>query len=347
MQSATEAVTTLMFEIVQPSNVLPTVLWEGFSIIHGIRRAWRLYNQAEKFSNPENLFTILADQGIATIIGGNKSLQFGAQCLMVLRCASDCADGYQEVSRVYQEFLDVMNNQYPLLEEEPWIKQTDSQLISPLALHQVKSTLKNNAQHIERVAGSFFEVVGKFFVLSMHMLEATDSFSCDYSAEEVASNLKKLKPRLLDNTECLLEKIKKDRLLVEKLLQLYSIKDEDSQAAIDTLIESLEAAVQKANAINEEIDQIDNDTTNLVIRAGKEVLFSAFSVLGITSYMPDSLRLPTPNTTPKKETYARYIPDRLITRLDAPKQKVNKPVKREPPPEKLSEKQIQLLNQIM
>ncbi|MBA3237757.1 MAG: hypothetical protein H0T62_05315 [Parachlamydiaceae bacterium] len=355
MGFATDAVKNLMFEIVPVSNVLPEVLWNGFSVIHNVQRSWILYRQAEKYSDPANYFNILQDQGVGIIIRNNDALKFGAQCLMILRCVSECVDGYKEVCRVYQNFLDVIHNQYPRLDEEPWHKEVEFNWISPPELHRLKSTLKNNIQYIQRIAKCLFKLVEKFFILSLLMLEAADAFSLspekvEEASVEVISNVKKLTNQFADNTEFLLEKLKQDRSIIENLLSMCPINqtEEENQNTIDAVIESIETIVRKTKVINKEIKEIDNEATELIIRVGKDILFSAATIFGCTELLPDSLIPPSPSSTPKKLTYARFIPDRLITRLDAPQKKqVKPPKKRDRPPENLSAQQVKTLFKVM
>lgn len=355
MGFAIDAIQNLMFEIVPISNVLPKTLWNGFSVIHGMHRTWRLYRQAEKYTDSSNLFTIFADQGIGVIIRSNNALQFGAQCLMVLRCISDCADGYKEVCRIYQKFLDVLYNQYPRLEEEPWPKNVESKWISPPTLYRLKATLINNVRHVQRIAKGVFKLIEKFFILSMLMLEAADAFSSssakgEEASVEVVSNIKKLKTQFNDNTELLLEKLKQNRALIEQLLNLCSVKqtEEDNQSDIDTLINWIEALLKKPNVISEGLTDVDKAGTDLIARTGKDLLFSAANVLGVTDYLPDSLIPPAPNSTSSPEQiFDRYIPDKFITRLDA-KPKKHKPDKKVvPPQQKPSKEEIKILNKII
>lgn len=317
MGYAIDLVNKVTQDMLPSSVVLPVGLSAGYSVVHYLHGTWRWYRWGKKHADVDNLFKIAADHGFAFLVGDNKVVQLAAQCVMIVRCISDGADGYVKLFRSYQKLEKVVRGQYPYFEEKPWVKESPVSWISPSGWHSITASLEKAAFYISQMVQRIFKLMQALFTLSMLMLDAVDAFSMSASKRheavgEMVSNSSKLINQSAGNAALLLEKLKANRAAIQEIL-----KSSGTGCTAEQLIGGLESIVQKTEGVKGLVNEIDSQATDAMVHYAKVVTFDLFQTIGLAAYIPGWLLPPITTKPPKpKRIYGRYAPTHWVTRLD-------------------------------
>lgn len=283
---------------------LPTGLWTVFNAIHNVHHTWRWYRWGKVYSNPENFLKLSTGHILNYTIGDNILVRIASQCVLISTRIVDCADHQIALSRAYQRWSDCLQNRFP----EP-VKVTWD--------HANPNILYIHSKRIRHIAKRSFKLISQMFKLSMGLMDAVEAFSLspttrNEAINEVFVNGTQFLDKLSENKQALIEKLKQNKPIIEKILVGIG-----ASYSTDQFIERISKTLTKVNNVNQAIKKVDQFANGFFKDFLKQGIFGFMSALGLADYCPDSL-VPLPDkyapATGKK--YGRFAPVHWVTRLN-------------------------------
>lgn len=310
MGFAVKLVREMSQEMIPASVTLPVGLLKCFNVVHYVRTSWHYCRWWKKHTNPDNIFKIVADRGFGYLLGENKAVQFGAQCIYILSCLNDCANEYQKLFRVYLKLEGLVWGYYPVLNKQFWEKDLSSQSIfhaGSLAL-----SFKKTVVFMKLLAKRIYKLVKTLFRLSMLNMDAVEAFSIDASkrkeaVEEVVSNGAKLIDEFSGNAELLVEKLKENSVFIQKILT-----EGKTGGTAEQLIGYVEGTLKNTHKGGSAVKSLSAGVLDAVVFVVKEVSFGIFSQLGVGTSMPSWL-VPSFCIPSAGHNDERFVPKNWIT----------------------------------
>lgn len=251
---------------------------------------WRWYRRVELYRNPNNLSQLLAGHLVNFALGDSMMLRIAAQCLLISTRILECA---QQQTILYDSWLkwkESIQGNYPRPNRCPWSNIQSKILASPSTAGRIENQCRAIWNYAHRVAMRTADVVVEFFKLSMHVMDAMDTFCLSPHTQneginEFAINAIKWMDKLVDNKEELLAGIQKNRPLIERILLNSPITYTQLHTCVANTLEKTETVHRNAKTIV-------NFSNGALVHLGKRALTGAMIVVGLpTKYLPASLVL--------------------------------------------------------
>ncbi|MBA3603845.1 MAG: hypothetical protein H0W50_09460 [Parachlamydiaceae bacterium] len=302
-------VNQLVQEMIPPSVALPKGVMNCCSLLHSLRVYWHHGRQWKKHTNPDNFFKILADRGLPFILGSGTGVKFAAKCIHILRCVTDITHQYAKLYRAYVKIENLIWGYYPVLDETSWHTETSSKSSYISVVGSVTDFFKRKINFIKMLAFRIYKLVKCIFKISMHTMDTVEAASTN----EIVSSLIRIKDKYPFNegelTELFIEKLKKNRPLIQKIISGLR-----TDADVDQLIGNLEGKINKAQAVVTTVSKVGNSIFDILAIVVKNLSFGLSSNLGLSSYLPTFLIPPLclPATASQRD-FGRFVPRKWIT----------------------------------
>lgn len=299
-------------EMTPASFVLPVGLSKCYSLIHYVRCSWRYSRWWKKNVETDSILKIAVDHGLSHFLEKTKAVQLGAQCIYILKCLNDCVNENIKLYRVYKKLCGVARGHFFKVNEEPWEKNIPSESLWYSIARAVISAVKKTFIYIKMLAYRIYKVVKTLFRLSLLTLDASEAFStdpvnCRATVHKVISDRAKIIEELSGNAELLVEKLKKNHALIQKILTHGNIGGTAQQ-----LIGFIEGTLDKARKAGAAYQVVESSIGGFLVEVAKDISFGFFSAFGFSESLPNWL-VPSSYELHSVPVYTRFIPRNLIT----------------------------------
>lgn len=271
------------------------VLFSGLNLVH---RGWRLWKYSQTY-NPSNALPLLAGHGLnfATQEPSlrNTVIRVGAFWLMVIHRISLYVEQTITFSRTVRQLADAIYGRYQHHEQIAWIKPSDTKGFSPSTVYWAKTNWHAFSTRVSRIMINTLCVIKEFSVMSMRFLDILEMFPLfnkyisgrsgssirDEAVSHLFVNTMESIDSMVNNQAEMLLLLKRNKPVIQKMLGGIN-----ATYAVDKLEEVVAASLNTAK------------TTQTVLRAGggaveslaKEIVFTAASFVGVTSWLPTGVR---------------------------------------------------------
>lgn len=284
---------TTTYDLTPADSRMPPIVWSAFMALNKVHGVWRWYRRVELYRNPDNLAQLLAGHVINFVIGDRLMVRIAAQCLLISTRILECVQQQTVLQESCQTWMGAIYGYYPKPCRRSWNLIPSNSWNSPSAVGVLKTKCESLWNYAERVVRCTADVFVQFFTLSMNIMDAMDTFCLsphthNDAVNEFVVNAMKWMDNLVENSEELLDGIRSNRMIIEKILVGSPITYNQLHAGVAKTLEKTEMVHRKVKAIA--------DCSNgALIQLGKRALTGAMIVLGLPAkYLPAKLRqLPT------------------------------------------------------
>lgn len=306
MTPVVNTVNTTTHQLVPASAYMPAALWSAFNVLHNVHRTWRWYRWGKVYTNPDNFFKLSTGHVLNYAIGENLFIRMASQCVLISTRIVDCVDHQVALSKAYQKWTDTLHNRFPHPIDVHWG-------------HDAPGSFKGASIYLRRTANRTYKLAAHMFKLSMTMMDAVEAFSLspatrNEAVSEVFVNGTQFLDKLSENKEALIEKLKTNKPIIEKVMGGIG-----AQYHTDQFIDRISKTLTKVNNVNQTIKKIDQATNDIFKDFLKQGIFGFMSALGLAQYCPDSWVPPPEKSVSDKavgKKYGRYAPMHWMMRLN-------------------------------
>lgn len=284
MTPVAELVRSTAHDLTPSPLQLPPFVWSVFTAVNQVHGLWRWYRRAQLYTNPNNFAQLLAGHAVNLIFGDSLLLKIAAQSLLIATRMLECSQQQASLCREGKRLLEAMKGHYPKPVEMSWIDRQPNSWVSPSSAFGWKVTYLNIRNRITRVALIALNLCKKAFTFSMSLMDAIDAFylspaTSNEGINESFVNIIKWLDTIVENKESLLQGLKDNKSIIEKILK-------GSPFQYDQLENAVAKTLEKTEAIHHHAKKIQSFGNGIIIDFGKRALNGGMVVAGLADYRP-------------------------------------------------------------
>ena len=271
---------TSAYELTPPGTRLPPFLWSAFATVNKIHGIWRWYRRVEVYRNPNNFSQLLAGHLVNLVVGDRLLIRIAAQCLLICTRVLECAQEQVVLYQAGSQWMEAVKGRYPMPCKRSWKIRQSHALCSPSSAAWIQ--LKSQAlwNRVKRITFCTAKVFLHLFQLSMRLMDAIDTFSLsphtrNEGINEGFVNAMKWMDNLVENKEELLQGIRTNRILIERILR-------GSPFTYEQLNHCVSKTMEKTEAIYDKVKKISDYGNGIFIDLGKRMLRGGMLMIGVS-----------------------------------------------------------------
>lgn len=317
MSQAANVVRTTTNEMAHSALTLPAPIIEAVTLFNKVHRIWRWFRLGEIYSNPDNFLKLAAGHGLNLALGNTLILRISAVCVLIATRILECVEQHFKLQASWHNLVAACRGDYPTPIYVKWEVKSSQSFLSTSTVSWWKYHTHSIWDRTQRIALCSFHLCKNAFILSMRITDAIETFSLSPKTHNEGINLlfingTKWVDKLVDNKHMLIEGLKSNKKLIDKILAGIN-----SPLTADQLIKTTVLAFDKTEKFHDATESINKTVGSFITACVKKWGYEFMYELGLNSLVPPSL-IPSPNPPweiPKHQNITiRYIPDLSITR---------------------------------
>ncbi|WP_213157213.1 hypothetical protein [Parachlamydia sp. AcF125] len=258
-------------------------------VVHTIHRGWCYWKRFQSYKDPNNFATLAAGNAAYFLGAANIPVIRGiAQAVMIANRIFLCIEKQAAIRRHYQSLVLAFKGHYVPRYPATWPMQSKKAYISPSTLVWYKTFGYSVSFRLQRIARCAYLILLDSFQLSMLMIEAAESFSCNpphnsHHVREFFYHTTSSMDMLVNNREKLLEEINKHKKVVQAILLAMNIP-----ITVDQVIASLSKGLKNAASLNKASKKAQAAFGGLMVDLVKTGLLGFLVGIGLSEFVPDA-----------------------------------------------------------
>lgn len=296
---------------------LPPPLLFACAAIQKTHRLWRWYRRGKLYARPDNFLKLAAGHGMCYAFGDSTLLRLSAISLLIATRILEAVEQKTKLQKSWERLTWAWHGHYETPLAVSWEARGAPGLLSISTVIWWKTNGCLLYIRIERIALCTFKVGKEAFILSMKVMDAVDTFSLspangNEGMDEFFVNGSLWMDRMVENKELMIEGLKANSLLIDKILQgIHS--PFNSQQLIAAAVQALDTTAAAQKATDKACTSAGDFAVALVKKWGYEFMWN----LNLHHLAPRSLIPPKDAPWEKPPHMAlkeRFPPEELVTK---------------------------------
>lgn len=304
-------------ELSQPKVQLPNPVMMAFKAVHRVHRMWRWVRMGKIYSNPDNFLKLAAGHGLNFAFGDSVLLRISAVSVLIATRIFECVEQHGKLEKAWGKVVDSFKNRHPWPIKIKWETRASNRWISPSSVTWWRYHAADICHRTQRVALSLWNLCKQIFILSMRIMDATETFSLSPSTRneginQLFVNGTKWVDRLSENKDLLLKGLQANEAVIEKIL-----KGIHSPLTSQQLIDAAAFSLNKVQQVHQASETVCKGFGFFIMACVKNWGYEFLWDLGLHHLVPSYL-VPPPNPPweipPHEKLTERYPSLELVTR---------------------------------
>lgn len=304
--------------VLPPLVVVPTAIWLGFNVFYQFNKAWRCLRIGSLWTNPDNFVQLGAGVAFNLALGNQLPVRVAALSVWIPSQIVNCVDQYNALGRAYQKWKEAIRGDYAIAPQVKWISINKKSALSPSTKIYIQEIALGVKTRFYLVIIRTYKLGKRIFVLSMVSVDALEAMSlkrsvCDRAVNEFFMDGVNTLERITDKKAVVLRCLNENKPLVEKMLKLIN-----ASITSDRLIKIVDSSMEGLVQVNQAVRKVKDLEKGVLVDLGKQMAFSAFSIMGIPEGCPKGL---IPGKWERMHfeegSTQQYVPNEWLTRPSA------------------------------